>query len=90
MRIKNVGKCTIVFKGGELVAGKVAVFKGAAEKIGEALLRAYPRNLEDLDGIKKEDIIDVEFGESEKTEEPKEEPKAMPEEKPAAKSRKKK
>ena len=90
MRIKNVGKCTIVFKGGELVAGKVAVFKGAAEKIGEALLRAYPRNLEDLDGIKKEDIIDVEFGEAEKTEEPKEEPKAMPEEKPAAKSRKKK
>ena len=90
MRIKNVGKCTIVFKGGELVAGKVAVFKGAAEKIGEALLRAYPRNLEDLDGIKKEDIIDVEFGESEKTEEPKEEPKAMPEAKPAAKSRKKK
>ena len=90
MRIKNVGKCTIVFKGGELVAGKVAVFKGAAEKIGEALLRAYPRNLEDLDGIKKEDIIDVEFGESEKTEEPKEEPKAMPKAKPAAKSRKKK
>lgn len=90
MRIKNVGKCTIVFKGGELVAGKVAVFKGAAEKIGEALLRAYPRNLEDLDGIKKEDIIDVEFGESEKTEEPKEEPKAMPKVKPAAKSRKKK
>lgn len=90
MRIKNVGKCTIVFKGGKLVAGKVAVFKGAAEKIGEALLRAYPRNLEDLDGIRKEDIIDVEFGESEKTEEPKEEPKAMPEAKPAAKSRKKK
>lgn len=90
MRIKNVGKCTIVFKGGELVAGKVAVFKGAAEKIGEALLRAYPRNLEDLDGIKKEDIIDVEFGESEKIEEPKEEPKAMPKAKPAAKSRKKK
>ena len=90
MRIKHIGKCTIIFKGGELVAGKVAVFKGAAEKIGEALLRAYPRNLEDLDGIKKEDIIDVEFGESEKTEEPKEEPKAMPEEKPAAKSRKKK
>ena len=90
MRIKNVGKCTIVFKGGELVAGKVAVFKGAAEKIGEALLRAYPRNLEDLDGIKKEDIIDVEFGEAEKTEEPKEESKAAPKAKPATKSRKKK
>lgn len=63
MRIKNVGKCTIVFKGGELVAGKVAVFKGEAEKIGSALLKAYPRNLEDLDRIKKEDIVNVVFGE---------------------------
>ena len=61
MRIKNVGKCTIVFKGGELLAGKVAVFKGASEKIGSALLKAYPKNLEDLDRIKKEDIIDIVF-----------------------------
>lgn len=59
MRIKNVGKCTIVFKGGILESGKVAVFKDSAEKIGEALLKAYPNNLEDLDCVKKEDIIDV-------------------------------
>ena len=59
MRIKNVGKCTIVFKGGVLESGKVAVFKDSAEKIGEALLKAYPNNLEDLDCVKKEDIIDV-------------------------------
>lgn len=59
MRIKNVGKCTIVFKGGILESGKVAVFKDSAEKIGEALLKAYPKNLEDLDCVKKEDIIDV-------------------------------
>lgn len=87
MRIKNVGKCTIVFKGGQLLAGKVAVFKGVeAESIGRALLKTYPRNLEDLDRIKKEDIVDVEFG----TEEPKEEPKAKPVAKPKAKSKSKK
>lgn len=73
MRIKNVGKCTIVFKGGQLSAGKVAVFRGASEKIGSALLKAYPRNLEDLDKIKQEDIIDVVLGDTQ-VEEPKEEP----------------
>lgn len=86
MRIKNVGKCTIVFKGGELLAGKVAVFKGAAEVIGNALLKAYPRNLEDLDRIKKEDIIDVEIGDAE----PKVAPKVKPVAKPKSKSKKKK
>lgn len=86
MRIKNVGKCTIVFKGGQLLAGKVAVFKGAAESIGEALLRAYPRNLEDLDRIKQEDIIDVEIGNSE----PKVEPKVAPKAKPVIKAKSKK
>lgn len=71
MRIKNVGKCKFVFKGGSLEAGQVAVFKGAAEEIGKALLRAYPKNLSDLDNIKKEDIVDVVFEEEPKVEEPK-------------------
>ena len=87
MRIKNVGKCTIVFKGGELLAGKVAVFKGASEQIGSALLKAYPNNLEDLDCIKKEDIVDVVF-EDKKVEVAKAAPvKAA--KKPAKKSKKK-
>ncbi len=71
MRIKNVGKCKFVFKGGSLEAGQVAVFKGAAEEIGKALLRAYPKNLSDLDNIKKEDIVDVVFEEEPKVEGPK-------------------
>ena len=41
MRIKNVGRSTIIFNGGSLEAGKVAVFNGDAEKIGAALLKAY-------------------------------------------------
>lgn len=87
MRIKNVGKCTIVFKGGELLAGKVAVFKGASEKIGSALLKAYPRNLEDLDKIKQEDIIDVTFGQE--PEAPKKAPaKKFVKKAPAKKSKK--
>ena len=32
MRIKNVGRSTIIFNGGSLEAGKVAVFKDEAEK----------------------------------------------------------
>ena len=59
MRIKNVGRSTIIFNGGFLQAGKVAVFKDDAEKIGSALLKAYPDRLLDLDNIKQEDIIDV-------------------------------
>lgn len=82
MRIKNVGKCTIVFKGGILESGKVAVFKDSAEKIGSALLKAYPNNLEDLDCVKKEDIIDV------VVDEPK--PEKAEEKKPVAKKSKKK
>lgn len=70
MRIKNVGRSTIIFNGGSLEAGKVAVFKDEAEKIGKILLRVYPDKLMDLDNIKKEDIVDVVIGET-KEEEPK-------------------
>lgn len=59
MRIKNVGRSTIIFNGGSLEAGKVAVFNGEAEKIGSALLKAYPKKLMDLDNVKQEDIVDV-------------------------------
>lgn len=59
MRIKNVGRSTIIFKGGSLEAGKVAIFNGEAEKIGSALLKAYPNKLMDLDNVKQEDIVDV-------------------------------
>jgi RecA/RadA recombinase len=59
MRIKNVGRSTIIFNGGSLEAGKVAVFNGEAEKIGSALLKAYPNKLMDLDNVKQEDIVDV-------------------------------
>ena len=59
MRIKNVGRSTIIFNGGSLEAGKVAVFNGDAEKIGAALLKAYPSKLMDLDNLKQEDIVDV-------------------------------
>ena len=59
MRIKNVGRSTIIFNGGFLEAGKVAVFKDDAEEIGSALLRVYPDKLIDLDNIKKEDVVDV-------------------------------
>lgn len=59
MRIKNVGRSTIIFNGGSLEAGKVAIFNGEAEKIGSALLKAYPDRLLDLDNIKQEDVIDV-------------------------------
>lgn len=75
MRIKNVGRSTIIFNGGSLEAGKVAVFQGSAEKIGATLLRVYPSKLIDLDNIKKEDVIDVVIDKP-KVEEPKvEEPK---------------
>ena len=71
MRIKNVGKCKFVFKGGSLEAGQVAVFKGSAEEIGKALLKAYPKNLSDLDNIKKEDVVNVVFEDEPAAEEPK-------------------
>ena len=71
MRIKNVGRSTIIFNGGSLEAGKVAVFKDEAEKIGKVLLKVYPDKLMDLDNIKKEDIVDVVIGE------PKAEPKTQ-------------
>lgn len=59
MRIKNVGRSTIIFNGGSLDAGKVAIFQGEAEKIGATLLKVYPDRLIDLDNIKQEDVIDV-------------------------------
>lgn len=71
MRIKNVGRSTIIFNGGSLEAGKVAVFQGNAEKLGATLLRVYPEKLIDLDNIKQEDIVDVVI------ESPKEEPKKV-------------
>ena len=61
MRIKNIGKCTIIFKGGSLEAGKVGVFNNGTEKLGAALLKAYPNNLLDLDNIKKEEVVEVVF-----------------------------
>lgn len=83
MRIKNVGKCKIIFNGGSLSAGQVAVFSGSAEKIGAALLKAYPNNLLDLDSVKQEDLVEVVV---EETEAVAEEPVA---EAPKKKSRKK-
>ena len=62
MRIKNVGRSTIIFNGGSLEAGKVAVFKDDAEKIGKVLLATYPDRLEDLDNIKKEDVVNIVIG----------------------------
>lgn len=59
MRIKNVGRSTIIFNGGSLEVGKVAVFQGESEKIGASLLRVYPNKLIDLDDIKQEDVVDV-------------------------------
>lgn len=71
MRIKNVGRSTIIFNGGSLEAGKVAVFKDEAEKIGKVLLKVYPDKLMDLDNIKKEDIVDVVIGEPKAKADPK-------------------
>lgn len=71
MRIKNVGRSTIIFNGGSLEAGKVAVFKDEAEKIGKVLLKVYPDKLMDLDNIKQEDIVDVVIGETKAKAEPK-------------------
>lgn len=65
MRIKNIGKCTIIFKGGSLEAGKVGVFNNGTEKLGAALLKAYPNNLLDLDNIKEEEVVEVVIGEEE-------------------------
>lgn len=57
MKIKNDGRCKIVFEGGELAPKQVAMFKGDAEKIGAKLLATYPF-LTDLDNL-KEDVIEV-------------------------------
>jgi len=84
MRVKNVGKCKIIFNGGSLEAGQVAVFSGSAEKIGAALLKAYPNNLLDLDNIKQEEIVEVVIAE------PAEEPKEEIQEAPAAPKKKSK
>lgn len=65
MRIKNVGRSTIIFNGGSLEPNKVAVFQGSSEKLGATLLRVYPDKLIDLDNIKKEDIVDVVIAEPE-------------------------
>ena len=70
MRIKNVGKCLIIFNGGSLPVGSVANFKGEAEKVGLALLKAYPKNLLNLDEDKPEETVTI-------TVEPKAEPKPV-------------
>lgn len=57
MKIKNDGRCKIVFDGGELAPKQVAVFKGEAEKLGAKLLSRYSF-LVDLDNL-KEDVIEV-------------------------------
>lgn len=86
MRIKNVGKCKIIFKGGSLDAGKVGVFNNGTEKLGVALLKAYPNNLLDLDNIKQEEIVEVVIDEP--AEEPKEEIQEAPKAAPKKKSKK--
>ena len=75
MRIKNVGKCLIIFNGGSLPVGMVADFQGEAEKIGLSLLKAYPKNLLNLDEDKPEETVTVTI---KAKEEPKAEPKAEP------------
>lgn len=79
MRIKNVGKCLIIFNGGSLPVGSVANFKGEAEKVGLALLKAYPKNLLNLDEDKPEETVTITV-----------EPKVKAEPKPVKKAVKKK
>lgn len=70
MKIKNDGRCKIVFDGGELAPKQVAVFKGEAEKLGAKLLSRYTF-LVDLDNL-KEDVIEVKtIGEKTEEETPK-------------------
>lgn len=91
MRIKNVGKCLIIFNGGSLPVGKVADFKGSAEKIGASLLKAYPSRLLNLDETKEEDIVSVEVApevKEEAEEEAKPVVKAAPKVKKVAKRKK--
>lgn len=87
MRIKNVGKCLIIFNGGSLPVGKVADFKGSAEKIGASLLKAYPNRLLNLDETKEEDIVSIEVA-PEVKEEVKAEVKATPKVKKITKRKK--
>lgn len=90
MRIKNVGKCTIIFKGGVLEPGKVAIFNGGVENIGSALLKAYPKNLLDLDATKPEEVVSVVIEEPKPAEKPVKEPvaKKTPAKRVAKKSKK--
>lgn len=70
MKIKNDGRCKIVFEGGELAPKQVAMFKGDAEKIGAKLLATYSF-LTDLDNL-KEEVIEVKtIGEKAEEETPK-------------------
>lgn len=57
MKIRNDGRCKIVFNGGSLEPKAVAVFKGDAEKIGAVLLSRYSF-LTDLDNL-KEEVVEV-------------------------------
>ena len=50
----------MVFSGGSLPVGMVADFKGESEKIGKALLKAYPDRLMDLDHVEEEKVISIE------------------------------
>lgn len=68
MKIRNDGKATVIFNGGKLEAGKVASFKGEAEKIGKILLERY-KFLIDLDDVKEVEVVEVTL--PEKSEEPK-------------------
>ena len=58
MKIRNDGKATVIFKGGELKSGQVASFKGEAEKIGKILLERY-KFLTDLDDVKEVKVVEV-------------------------------
>lgn len=87
MKIRNDGKATIVFNGGQLEPKTVAVFKGEAEKIGAVLLSRY-HFLTDLDNLKEEEVKIVEVTsepEPEKVEEEKVEPAKAKSKKPAGK-----
>lgn len=63
MRIRNDGKAKIIFNGGVLEPGKCVIFKGEMEKVGAALLEAYPTRLIDLDAKREEDVVVETLGE---------------------------
>ena len=68
MKIRNDGKSTIVFNGGQLEPKAVALFKGDAEKIGAILLSRYPF-LTDLDNLPEVEVVEITSPEPEKEEE---------------------